>query len=97
MVGSYTDDLAREVATQAVCGTVESLLAQGLRPCQDYLVYSGGELYMMRAIPVSRPHRSSVTSGSRSKWGRTAHCSRGSLPAFIRPLSARDRPRDGSA
>jgi hypothetical protein len=32
----------------------------------------------MRAIPVSRPHRSSVTSGSRSKWGRTAHCSRGS-------------------
>jgi hypothetical protein len=34
MVGSYTDDLAREVATQAVCGTVESLLAQGFRPVQ---------------------------------------------------------------
>jgi hypothetical protein len=34
MVGSYTDDLAREVATQAVCGTVKSLLAQGCRPVQ---------------------------------------------------------------
>jgi hypothetical protein len=32
MIGSCTDDWAREVASQAVGGLVESLLAQGCRP-----------------------------------------------------------------